>query len=192
MKKDILSDEQNENILKAFDEAINNGPWDKSNFLQAIGKSLKEIRDNFAKNMNVRSKVQMKQDAYLANRLALRSGQQEVYISLYTSEGDNLNSWEKILSNLPRQMISRPIYANEEMVKDLIKMKVNKQNEAYVVFYINKTDIIDIPADRVLLDKLGNPLLTLKDKTLDLENVSRFVHVSGVYQFNKGRLIKER
>ncbi|EHL29517.1 Dot/Icm secretion system protein IcmQ [Legionella drancourtii] len=189
--KEILSDQQNEAILHALDEAINNGPWDQSNFLRAIGKNLNDIRDNFVSQLDTRTRQQIKADTHLANRLALRSGQQEVFVSLYSADGTNLQSWEKIVANLPRQMISRPIYANEEHVRELIKTKENKQNEAYLGIYINQADIIPLTPDKALSDKLGNVLLTLKDKTLDLENISRFVHITGVYQFDRGRLLKE-
>ncbi|KTC91036.1 Dot/Icm secretion system protein IcmQ [Fluoribacter dumoffii] len=191
MKKDSFSEEHNEAILKALDYAIHNGPWDKSNFLRSIGNRLIGIRDNYAKKINLRSREQIQSDAYLANRLALRGNQQEVFVSLYSSDGSNIQSWERIIINLPRQMISRPIYENEEQVKALIKTKENKQNEAYVAIYINKTDIIPLSPDKTLYDKLGSTLLTLKDRSLDLENVTRFVHISGVYKYSRGRLIKE-
>lgn len=189
--KEILSDQQNEAILKALDEAIKNGPWDQSNFLGAIGKNLNEIRENFIAQLGTRTQQQIKADIHMANRIALRSGQQEIFVSLYSADGSNIQSWEKIISNLPRQMISRPIYANEEHAKALIKAKDNKQNEAYVAIFINQTDVIPLAPDKALTDKLGNTILTLKDRILDLENISRFVHLSGVYQFDRGRLIKE-
>lgn len=189
--KEILSEQQNEAILKALDEAINNGPWDQSNFLRAIGKNLSDIRENFINQLGTRSKAQIHAEIQLANRMALRSGQQEVFVSLYSTDGSNLQSWERIVANLPRQMISRPIYANEEHVNALIKTKENKQNEAYLGIFINQAGIIPLPPDKALSDKLGNPLLTLKDRTLDLDNISRFVHLTGVYYYDRGRLLKE-
>lgn len=189
--KEMLTDQQNEAVLKALDEAIKNGPWDQSNFLRAIGKNLNEIRENFVNQMGSRTQAQIKADTHYANRMALRSGQQEIFVSLFSADGTNIQSWEKIVANLPRQMISRPIYADEEHLKSLIKMKENKQNEAYVAIFINQTDLISLPPDKVLVDKLGNPLLTLKDKTLKVENISRFVHISGTYQFERSRLIKD-
>lgn len=189
--KDILSDEQNKAILEALDEAIKNGPWERSNFLRVIGKNLNEIRDDFAKKANARTQEQVKTDIYLAHKLALRRNQQEIFISLYSVDGSNLQSWERIIANLPRQMISRPIYAEEEQIQAMLKTKENKQNEAYVAIYINEGDIIPLHPDKAIIDKLGNKLLTLKDKTLHLENVSRFVHISGIYQLTRGRLIKE-
>lgn len=186
--KDQLSDKQNEEILKALDEAINKGPWDKSNFLKVIGKNLNDLREKFANIVG--SNKHLKAESHLANRIALRSGQQEVFIGIYTSDGSNIQAWERILMNLPRQVISRPIYADEADVKELIKTKENKQNEAYVAVYINQSDILPLPPDKVASDKLGKKLLTLKDKSLNLDNISRFVHTSGIYRFERNRLVK--
>lgn len=188
--KDRLSDEQNEAILKALNDAIEQGPWDQSNFLKVVGKNLIEIRDDFLNQLGASSHAQLKAESHMANRLALRSGQQEVYISLYSSDGSNVQSWERIVTNLPRQMISRPIYADEEDVKALLKTKENKMNEAYVAIYINQSDILSMAADKAPVDKLGKMLLSLKDKTLNLDNISRFVHQSGVYKYAQSRLIK--
>ena len=188
--KDVLSDQQNEVILNALDDAIKNGPWDRSNFLRAIGKNLSTIRENFANQLGSQTQAQIDTEANLANRMAARSEQKEIFVSLYSADGTNLQSWEKIISNLPRQMTSRPIYDSEEQVQNVIKSKENKQNEAYVAIYINHTDIIPVHPDKALSDKLGNALLTLKDKTLNVDNISRFIHLSGVYQYDRGRLIK--
>lgn len=187
--KDELSEQQCEEILKALNDALDQGPWDKSNFLKVIGKNLTEIRDNFANQMGKSGNAKLTAQSNLANRIALRSGQREVYISLYSSDGSNLQSWEKIVANLPRQMISRPIYADEEDIKAVLKMKENKQNEAYVAIYIHQNDILALPPEKAPVDKLGKPLLSLKSNVLNLENISRFVHLSGVYHYEKGRLM---
>jgi intracellular multiplication protein IcmQ len=128
--------------------------------------------------------------SHLLNRVALRAGQQEVFVSLYSSEGSVLQSWEPIVANLPKQMVSRPIYADEEDIKALIKTKEKKNNEAYVSMYIAQSDILILPSDRTPMDKLGKSLLILKDKSLSLDNINRFVHQSGVYRYVNGKLIK--
>ena len=188
--KDDLSEQQTDEILKALDEAIEHGPWDESNFLRVIGKNLRTIRDGFSNQMNAPRQEKSKIATHLANRIALRSGQQEIFIALYSSDGANIQSWERILMNLPRQMISRPIYASEDDIKAIIRTKENKNNEAYVSMYISQADIIQLPADKIPVDKLDKPLLTLKDKSLTLDNINRFVHTSGEYLYSHGRLIK--
>lgn len=187
--KDQLTDQQNEEILKALNDALENGPWDKSNFLKVIGKNLKDIRDGFSNQVNAHSRMQLKADSNLANRVALRSGQREVYVSLYSAEGAKLQSWERIVANLPHQMISRPIYADEEDIKAALKLKENKLNEAYVAIYIHQTDILPVSPEKASVDKLGKVLLSLKNNALNLENISRFVHQSGVYRYEQGRLV---
>ncbi len=188
--KDELSEQQTDAILKALDDAIEQGPWDDSNFLKVIGKNLREIREGFLNRLTVSGQEKSKITAHLANRVALRSGQQEIFIALYSSDGANIQSWERILMNLPRQMISRPIYADEEDIKALIRTKQNKVNEAYVSMYISQADILPLQADKIPLDRLGKPLLTLKDKSLSLDNINCFVHKSGTYQYSQGKLVK--
>lgn len=188
--KDELSEQQTDAILKALDEAIGAGPWDESNFLRVIGKNLREIREGFANKLNAPELEKSRIAAHLANRIALRSGQQEIFVALYSSDGANLQSWERILVNLPKQMISRPIYANEEDIQAIIKTKTNKNNEAYVSMYISQSDILELSPDRTPKDRLGKPLLTLKDKSLSLDNINRFVHTTGTYQYGQGRLIR--
>ncbi|WP_028388111.1 Dot/Icm secretion system protein IcmQ [Legionella fairfieldensis] len=187
--KEELTEQQTREILNAFDEALKNGPWEESNFLRVIGKSLREIRDNFASHLNGDEEI-VKGDSSSVNPLAQRSDHRAIYVSLYSSEGNNLQAWERILANLPRQMISRPVYENEVSVQHLIKSKENKVNEAYVVIYINHADILPVPPDKILTDKFGNPLMNLKDRSLRLENIVQFVHLSGTYRYVKGRLIK--
>lgn len=189
--KDELSEQQTDEILKALDEAIANGPWDESNFLRVIGKNLREIRDEFFNQLHAPGHEKLKVASHLANRIALRSGQQEIFIALYSSNGTNLQSWERILMNLPKQMISRPVYNNEDDLKAMIRTKENKNNEAYVSMYISKGDILTLSADRTPMDKLGKPLLSLKDKSLSLDNINHFVHASGTYLYTQGRLVKD-
>lgn len=181
---------ENEKLLNALNKAIDEGPWEKTNFLKVIGKNLISIRDNFLARLNAKTEEQLKTESQVANTLALRGTQQEIYISLYSIDGTNIQNWERILTNLPRQTISRPIYAREDDLKEILKIKDNKNNEAYVSIFVDQQDILALPPDKILKDKLGTPLLSLKDKTLNLENLGRFVHVTGEYQYQKGHLVK--
>ncbi|OCH98355.1 Dot/Icm secretion system protein IcmQ [Legionella jamestowniensis] len=188
--KDELTPEQAQAILEALDETIQKGPWDESNFLRVIGKNLREIRQNFANQIGSTTEAPKSNASTQKEAMLLQSGQQEIFISLYTTEGNNVQAWERILANLPRQIISRPVYTNEQDVKNLIKSKQNKINEAYVVAHVNQSDILQMSADKAPADRFGRPLLTLKDRSLNLDNIVRFVHLSGVYRYIKGRLVK--
>lgn len=187
---DELTQKKIDAVLAALDDLIESGSWDESNFIKIIGKNIREIRNNFANAVHLPTQEKIKDTSQVATRMALRSGQQEVFIALYSSDGGNIQSWEKILANLPKQIISRPIYNDEDSVKSIIKTKDNKQNEAYVAIYVNQSDILDIPLEKAPLDKLGKPMLSLKDRAIILDNIHYFVSQLGTYKYVKGQLIK--
>lgn len=190
LMKEELTKEQANAILAALDEAIETGPWEESNFLRVIGKNLQEIRDKFASHLSSEYPDTPKLETPTVHRAVQHPGQKEIFISLYSSEGDNMQCWERLLANLPRQIISRPIYPDEEGVQYFIKSKENKLNEAYVAIYIHETDLLNMPQDKMPVDKFGKGLLCLKDRAICLENITRFVHVTGTYHYVKGRLVK--
>lgn len=190
MKNDALTKQQADAVLKALDTALEQGPWGESNFLKVIGRNLRAIRDDFFSQIDTTENDKAVASVHLANQAALRRGLQKVYIQLYSADGKNMRSWEWIVANLPQQMISRPIYENEEDVQAIIKIKENVINEAYVCIYIDQNNILPVSADKVPVDKLGKHRLTLKDGSLKLENMDGFVHQSGIYQYSQGRLIK--
>lgn len=179
-------EEKIQNTLTALDEAINKGPWDKSNFLKVIGKNLRDIRDTFFAQVNQgrEEEISHKDNARFKDHV-------EIFISLYASEGSTIASWERIIANLPRHVVSRPIYADENDVRSLIKSKENKINEAYLSVFIHPQDVLHLAPDKLLRDKFGKPLISLKDRSLNLDNILRFVHISGIYNYKKGRLQRE-
>lgn len=191
MNNDELTKDQANAVLRALDNAIAQGPWEKSNFLKAIGKNLKESRDDFVSQMDSSDQINTVTASHLLARNERHSGQKKVCVALYSSNGKNMQSWEWIITNLPRQMVSRPIYAEEADVKAIIKTKENQVNEAYVIIYIDESDILHVNDDKIPLDKLGKPRLLLKDGALKLGNIECFVHQSDSYHYSQGRLIKD-
>jgi intracellular multiplication protein IcmQ len=188
--KDTFTKQQIQEIVKALDEAIADGPWDSSNFLKAIGKKLGDVREKLISYLQEQGIDSEALTFKAMNKMVLRANQQEVYVSVYSADGRVLSTWERILANLPRQIISRPIYAEEADVQAALKHKENKENEGYVVIYINASDILTLPEDKTPKDKFGKSLLTLKDKAIRLEDVVKFVHISGSYNYQNGRLTR--
>lgn len=184
-----ISKQQAEEILESIDKTIKNGPWDKSNFLKAIGKNLQEIRDDFHHKIHAEAETIKKQEHI--SQPTLKPGQIEIFVSLYSTNGSSLQTWERILMNLPKQIISRPIYADEEAIKTVIKSKENRLNEAYISLFISETSLLELPQDKISYDKLGQPLLTLKNNAIHIENINRFEHTSGTYLFVNSRLLRQ-
>lgn len=177
-------------ILEAINETLSFGPWNESSFITMLGKKMGTIRDDLATKIAKYEENDLSSPEYLAHRAHLNASHQLVYVSLYSLEGVSIASWEKIIANLPRQIVSRPVYASEEDVQNIIKTKEKKINEAYVAFYVNAEDILTVSGDKAIVDKLGKPILVLKDNAINLQNIDYFVHLSGKYQYMRGRLIK--
>ncbi len=145
-----LSEQQTDAILKALDEAIENGPWDESNFLRVIGKNLREIRDGFVNQINAPGQEKSRLASNLANRIALRAGQQEIFIALIRLMVIFYSPGSVFSSILPRQMISRPIYANEEDVRLSLKRKKIKITRPMFSLYVSQNDILTLASDKIL------------------------------------------
>lgn len=189
--KDEINEEKAKAILDALDRAINAGSWDESNFLRIIGKNLRQIRENFAKEA-IPEKKSLDDTKSQNNVIGKNSSEfQEIYISLYAHEGSLLQTWERLLANLPKQVVSRPVYTDEKDVQFLIRSKENKINEAYAVVKIRTQDILQLPPDKVSKDRFGKPLLALIDQAVQLQNIIRFVHISGTYKYRSGRLVMD-
>lgn len=185
------SSEQLQAIKEILDKAIQEGPWDQSAFLRVIGKNLQDMQDTFLATSNHKDPKLRASEGDLAHRVALRKGQKEIFISLYTSDGSEMNAWERILANLPKHVVSRPIYSDESEVQKLVRAKDNPVNEAYVAVFIDKADILDLPDERTSRDRYGIKLLSLKDKSIHPDNISRLVHRTGTYLYRRGRLLAQ-
>lgn len=179
-----------EKLLKALDEAIANGSWDETNFILIIGKKLRVMRDTLAAQLKKIDEEPTSSASFLARQMAMQSTLKQVFVGLYSLDGVSLQAWERIIANLRRQMVSRPVYENETDIQAVIKTKEKKINEAYVSIYVDPNSILDLGSDKIPVDKLGKPMLILKDNTINLENIDYFMHLTGKYRYIRGKLIK--
>lgn len=186
---DKLTDDQVANVLAVLDEALVGGPWSTSPFLGLIGKKLQTIRDEFLQQQETMYGREKETSQQINDLFEKRAQMTKVYVALYAFDGGNLQSWERVIMNLPSHLTSRAIYANEDEVKALIRSKPNPVNDGYISMFVNPDDILSQPAEKISTDKLGKPLLALKHKAISLESLDIFVHQTGNYQWSNGRLI---
>jgi intracellular multiplication protein IcmQ len=178
------------NFLNALDKAIASGSWDETNFILIIGRKLREMRDDVYKKIQQADEDSDFSGRSLSSQLAMEKSLKEVFIGLYSIDGTQTISWELIIVNLPRQIVSRPVYASEDEIISIIKTKEKKINEAYVSVYVKAEDILIIGDDKIAKDKLGQKILVLKDNALNIDNINYFAHISGKYRYSRGKLIK--
>lgn len=181
--KTSLSPEQVKNIQDAIKKMLSSEAWDKAVVLRVIRQQLQVLSDKFDKAAL---------EAFAPDELAAvvtHEEKQLVFISVYASEGKNLEAWQRLIMNLPRQYISRPIYAREEDAQYAARNKGIAMNEGYVAIWVDKSNIM--PSSNQLFDlkdKFQHALITLKDRAIDLNNIEFFWVNSIQYTFQNGRL----
>lgn len=175
-------------VIKAFDKAIEEGPWDESSFFRAIGNKLIQIRDQYKRDLHLESTDDSGMPTSIANRIAQRHGLAEVFIVLYNSEGSNQGKWESMLQNVQSYAVNRPVYEDEAFAKAALRGAMNKQNEAYIAAYVQKESILELPEEKTPYDRWGNKLLALNNNAISLSNVTRLIHISGKYEVENGKM----
>jgi len=174
-------------ILKALDEAIATGPWTYNLLFSGVGKKLREMRDRFVQELNLEEYAQ----EAVPQIDPTAEDYTEVYVSLYQAEGANISKWQNVVNSLVGYNVTRPVYKNEDDIQTAIKNKEFRQNDAYVAVKIRKDDILAPLTEKLPVDRYGNPLLVLREGAIKLENILRFSHQSGTYDYKGGVLTKK-
>lgn len=186
--KPVLSEQQEQDILKALDTAIAVDVWDKTKLLRVVGNRLLAIRNTFQQTITgIPTEAGSTQTVptVMSKDPALQT---PVFVSLYSATGDDLRSWERILSTLPQQIMSRPVYAKEQDAAAMVRSKLKRQNEAYICLMIDSNQLLTLPEEKLARDRKGNPLLTLKGRAIPDNYEGTFVHESGRYHYAQGKL----
>lgn len=194
---DIDLEKEQENILhEKLKSLLAKGPWDQGKFFEGIKQNLQAICDNYEEMLGLKPKAKAAVPSdFAANEQvgSEESLEMNIFISLHNSRGgeqDAIKTWENLLLTIGRQVINRPIYAKEEDVQAFIRSAKDPNKEAYVCAVILKRNLMAPPGGVDLLDREGRKLLTVKEGTVSREDVQRFVHISGTYQYQKDKLVR--
>lgn len=183
----------NKKLITILDNVIEKGHWDDTLFLQATGKKLREFRERLKNELNVSNKEEKPPSSQLHRyRKETKADQTSllVFILIYCAEGTNLRQWEHVISSLATHSMTRPIYKNEADVQAVIRGKPNKQHDAYVALSITENDISPPFSTKIPVDRYGNELVVLKEGVVHQNNIEYFVHASGRYIFQNGKLVR--
>jgi intracellular multiplication protein IcmQ len=162
-------------LIKILDNLLDSNDWESSLLLRTTKKHLGALREE-AKQ--IADKLNDNVEVKLANQVktALKPDQIKIYISLYQAEGANLQAWQKMLKSLANYSITRPVYENEEHVREVIRTKPDMQRHAYAVVAISKNSIIHL--EKPSVDQFSHELLSLKEGAVQLQNIIEFVHAN--------------
>lgn len=174
-------------VIAAVDHVLEGGDWNSSLFLRNTIKPLMSIK---AEALAELDHLHMKANEKSVTIRAADDDEINVYISLFQSDGHNINKWAMQLRSLDRYVVGRPIYQNEADVEKRIRLRNAAANEAYVVVVVKKTDVQSDQFAAPLKDQFDHPLLLLKEVALKNGRINAFVHQGIRYHFVDGQLIK--
>lgn len=177
--------EANLKVIETIDHILAAGDWEDSLFLRNTVRPLRELR---AQAVALKEQLEAEQQVKEGQKSALQPGQRLVYISVYQAGSGQLIQWEMLLRSLPRYVQGRPIYASEEDIQKALRARQNSVSEAYVVVMVNDADILD-QTKKPRIDRLGLPILDLKENAIKIENIIEFVYLNQHYAFRNGKLI---
>lgn len=177
-------------LIDALNTAIETGPWSKGLLFEAIGNKLKLLRDQFQQELDV--SIEEQSPTSQQNSLS-KTGESSwvlAYLSLYIIEGNDIKKWEKLLSNLGSNIVTRPIYKNEEDLLTALRAKETKLNDAYVCVRLRAADIINPPDNMPPVDRFGHELLIVRQGGISSSNIVYFIHNNLRYKFEKQELVR--
>ncbi|PIZ04170.1 MAG: Dot/Icm secretion system protein IcmQ [Gammaproteobacteria bacterium CG_4_10_14_0_8_um_filter_38_16] len=177
-------------VIHAVDHVIAAGDWSSSLFLKNTIKPLIAIKAEAETEINI---LEEKVEKKAVKITPPTEDEVDVYISLFQSDGYNINKWAMQLRSLDRYTVGRPVYQSEADVQKRIRLRsAAAGNEGYVIVTIRKADIQSPdPFASPLKDQFDHPLLVLKEIAVRNGRIVAFVHQGICYHFVDGQLIKQ-
>lgn len=177
MDKDDSFHKNVEEFHRIYEQMLADERWQQSNFLKIIHARLQKLSDELAESAHIvlkNNENNQSKDNQDHERTLKEQTMQLVYIHIYTSDGKELEAWERSISHLHRQFVSRSIYSNESHAQSAAQASPIFLNAGYVAVWVEKSLIFPVEAGHELKDKLGNPVILLKDRAIQLKNIEFF------------------
>ena len=167
--------ELSKQLRDILDGVLSIGDWKSSLFLKTAATKLQDLREKSDKLF--RSGTVSVEDANASKnyvRQAAPPGYSQVFILLYQVDGANLQGWYRTVKTLSDYNVTRPVYKEEDHVKEFIRSKTaTPDRNGYAVVNIKDSDFYQTEQQA---DQFGHPLFILKEGAVKLENVIEFIH----------------
>lgn len=188
-----MSDDKLKEQLCKFEQIYNDmladERWQESPFLKVMQVKLTKLKNELSDFINVTYQDQKPSIRPNLSKNTTHSELQKVFIYLYTSDGKKVDSWERLISNLDKQYISRPIYFDEVHVQHAVFHAPVFSNAGYLAIWVEKKFLNSLLLEDLPKDKFGHPLLSLKDRAIQLEKIDYFWTNYSEYHRTNGKLI---
>lgn len=178
-------------VIVSCESLLKAGDWENSLFLRSQAKRIQTIKNEAEDELKFLQQKKAEKKAGFG-QVALQESEREVYISLFQSDGYNLDKWAMQLRSLSRYVVGRPVYDKEEDIQKRIRLRASPVSEAYVVVGVKKADIKEDTFDIPVQDQYGHTLLQLSDAAVERGEIIAFVHQGIRYRLVEGSLVKVR
>ncbi len=164
---------------------LRSGDWQNSLFLKAHAKRIAALHEQVTQFCDV-----VEHGSKVDDNLASANDQDSaiLYIALYQVDDANLDGWLSNIRTLNEHLVTRPVYKDEQHVKELIRSKTeNLERNGYLKVKVNNSDYTLADGQ---LDSFGHQLYLLKDDAIKLANIIEFVHGNKkLYAFRNNELV---
>jgi hypothetical protein len=172
----IVNDhEQKEKLLQLIRQAVAEDTALREKF--QVGDKFRFIRDRLnALLVSLEESLAEIQQKAEKKAEVLSEDETLVFVYLYNAQGIVMQTWHKMLnpSLLYDYSVNRPIYTDREHIEAFIRSKPNKVQHAYLAVAIPKLAVTSVANS--LKDILGNPLIKIKEGSLQFNRVILFSH----------------
>lgn len=123
----------------------------------------------------------------------LQADETLVYIYLYNAQGQQLSTWQKMVTPAVfyEYSVNRPIYESKADIDAFIRTKANKMHHGYLTIIVPKADILPPDADNIAKDTIGQALIRVREGSLQASKMLTFTHNNQDFHLDEeGRLIK--
>lgn len=176
-------------LMEILQSLMETGDWSASLFLRAAQKKIQVLYEE-ASILSTQLEDKARSSRDQQQKIRIQQGYTNVYVSIYQSDPYNLARWENTLKSIKEYSINRPIYGSEAHIEEAIRSK-GSINEGYVIIYVKEVDIIEPYPGKIIEDRWGHELLTLRDNSLKPANILEFVHQGQRYDFIDGKLLSK-
>lgn len=181
---------QDRQILKRFieivDETLGACDWQGTHLLRSMEKKIKGLREEAIQLDSQLKEEGMVQSMGFSN--VSLSGFETVYISVFLQDFNDLRKWERTLKSITDYSVTRPVYKEEDQIKEMIRGRPDPNKEGYIAVMVKKEDIVKGVAGKAATDKLGFELLNIKEGGVKPAGIQRFVLGEKSYEFVDGSL----
>jgi hypothetical protein len=185
--------EQREKLLQLVKEALQQDKELREK--HAIGDKFRFIRDRLnALLAHVEESISAMEKEIEKTIDKIAEDDVIVYVYIYNAQGLVMKTWGKMLSQsvLYEYSVNRPIYTDKAHIEAFIRSRPNKVQHGYLALAVKKHDISTAVGTELLKDSINNPLVKVKEGSLQFKRRISFTHNDVEYEVKENGELEKR